>query len=199
MSFIISEEVMNRFLLPFALLLTVHLCSAQRTIPVNIEQLVRDAGMIVDAAVIRTETGKDPESGLLVTWVTLEVKENFYGASLSRITVKQYGGEADGIANYPTHLPRYTAGERSLLFLTAPSSIGMQSPVGMQQGKFLITEEGTAKKRIKNITMNPSLFSNLSRQSGMAKQLPSVRESDGSMDYEQFTALVRSTIKHIKQ
>lgn len=190
---------MNRFMLWLAVILLVSTSSAQRTIPLNIEQLVRDAGVIVDATVVKTETGKDPQSGFLVTWVTMDVKESFYGAEIGRRTFKQYGGEADGIANYPKHLPRYSSGERSILFLTAPSSIGMQSPVGMQQGRFSVMEEGTNKTRIKNLTLNPSLFKGLSSRQGLEKQIPAVSEQDGSMAYEEFTTLIRAYVQQLKQ
>jgi len=190
---------MNRFVLLFAVIALTSISTAQRTIPVNIEQLVRDAGVIVDATVVKTETGKDLQSGMLVTWVTIDVKESFFGAAQGQMTFKQYGGEADGLANYPKHLPRYTAGERSLLFLTAPSKIGMQSPVGMQQGKFAVISEGTTKTRIKNLTMNPSLFKGLTSSTKMQKQLPAMNENDGSLDYQEFTALLRTVVQQIKQ
>ncbi|MFA6439162.1 MAG: hypothetical protein WCX28_07635 [Bacteriovoracaceae bacterium] len=190
---------MNRFLVLFAVAAMVTASFAQRTIPLNIEQLVRDAGVIVDATVVKTETGKDQQSGLLVTWVTVDVLESFYGAKLGQMTFKQYGGEADGIANYPKHLPRYTAGERSLLFLTAPSTIGMQSPVGMQQGKFMVVKEGTAKTRIKNLMKNPTLFNGVSTQNGAQKRIPSFSNDDGSMDFEEFTSFIRSYVQQIKQ
>lgn len=190
---------MNRFLLLCTILFCSGIVNAQRTIPLNIEQLVRDAGMIVEATIVKTETGKDPQSGLLVTWVTMEVNEPFYGAQKGQVTFKQYGGEADGLANYPKHLPRYTAGERSILFLTAASSIGMQSPVGMQQGKFVVVTEGTTKTRIKNLTKNPSLFSNLTNRTVLEKRIPLSSDSDGSMDYQEFVSMLRTVVQQIKQ
>ncbi|NUN68738.1 MAG: hypothetical protein HUU02_03405 [Bacteroidetes bacterium] len=190
---------MKRFLLLLVVLLWTHTATAQRTIPLNIEQLVRDAGTIIDGTVTGTRTGKDPESGLLVTWVTMNVNESFHGAVNGTITFKQYGGEADGLANYPKHLPRYAQGERSILFLTAPSSIGMQSPVGMQQGKFMIVQEGTAKTVVRNLTKNPSLFTGLTVGKSLAKRAPASLEEDGTMDVEEFTSLVRSYVQLIKR
>ncbi len=190
---------MKRFLLLLAVVLWTHTASAQRTIPVNIEQLVRDAGTIVDGTVVSTRTGKDPETGFIVTWVTLKVNESFFGASEGTVTFKQYGGEADGLANYPKHLPRYSAGERSILFLTAPSSIGMQSPVGMQQGKFMIMKEGNAKTVVRNMTVNPSLFVGLRSSAALSKAIPAALDAEGSMDVEAFTSLVRSYVQQIKR
>lgn len=173
--------------------------SAQRSIPLNIEQLTQRAGVIVDATVMKTETGKDPQSGFLVTWVTVEVNENFFGASGKQYRFKQYGGEANGLANYPKHLPRYTAGERAILFLTGPSKVGMQSPVGMQQGVFALVKEGTAKTRIKNIELNPSLFKGITSAKGFEMNMSSYNETDGSMEYEEFAEMIRSYVRHIKQ
>ncbi len=190
---------MKRFITHCAMLLLVSVGYSQRTIPLNLEQLVREAGVIVDAEVVNVESGRDQESGLIVTWVTLNVHENFYGSQGKRITFKQYGGDAEGLANYPVHLPRYSKGERTILFLYKPSKVGMQSPVGMQQGKFIVQKTGTSKTRIKNLTLNPSLFKGLSDASISDGRISSLNETDGSLDFEEFTGLIRSFVSTIKQ
>jgi hypothetical protein len=169
---------------------------AQRTIPLSIDRLVKDAGVIIDATVVKTETGKDPQSGLLVTWVTVNVNENFFGVQGKEYTFKQYGGEANGIANYPAHLPRYSQGERSILFLTAPSKIGMQSPVGMEQGVFMVYEEG--KTKVKNSVINPSLLKGVAARKGFEKSISSYKKEDGSLDYGEFSQLIRSYVQQLK-
>ncbi|MFA6469223.1 MAG: hypothetical protein WCW35_10005 [Bacteroidota bacterium] len=190
---------MTRYTILLALLVAATVSFAQRTIPLNLEQLVKNAGSIVDATVVKTETGKDATSGLLVTWITLHVNENFYGAENEQYTFKQYGGEADGIAHYPAHMPRFTIGERTILFLNAPSKIGMQSPVGLQQGKFIVAAAGTGKFKVLNVTKNPSLYKGISSRKGMEKSISSYNAEDGSLEYGEFAQLIRSFVQQIKQ
>ena len=190
---------MTRYTILLSLLVAATISFAQRTVPLNLEQLVKSAGIIVDANVVKTQTGKDPDSGLLVTWITLNVNENFYGAGNGQYTFKQYGGEADGIANYPAHLPRYTQGERAIFFLTAPSKIGMQSPVGMQQGKFMVAEETAGTLKVMNASKNSSLFKGISSRKGLEKSISSYNREDGSLEYGEFAQLIRSFVQQIKQ
>jgi len=173
--------------------------NAQKTIPLNLERLVHDAGVIVSATVVKTETGRDPQSGLLSTWVTLDVNENFYGANEKQITFKQYGGEADGEAFYPMDIPQYKKDEQVILFLTAPSVIGMQSPVGMQQGKFVAQGLFSDKSmKVKNARMNPSLLEHVQLENTLTDGLKKSYNENGTLRYDQFAQSIRSLVKQIK-
>jgi hypothetical protein len=177
----------------------VSIMTAQRTIPLNLERLVRDAGVIVSATVLKTETGRDPQSGLLVTWVTISVNENFFGAAEHQVVFKQYGGEADGEAFYPMDIPRYVKGEQMILFLTAPSVIGMQSPVGMQQGKFIV--QGSFSDRdanVKNSRKNSALFDRVQLENSNGEDLKKSHREDGTLNYSRFTQSIRSLVQRIK-
>ncbi|MDP1677117.1 MAG: hypothetical protein Q8L88_09635 [Bacteroidota bacterium] len=179
--------------------LAITMMNAQKTIPLNLERMVRDAGIIVSATVVKTETGRDSQTGLLATWITLDVHENFFGANEKQITFKQYGGEADGEAFYPMDLPQYKKDEQVILFLTKPSSIGMQSPVGMQQGKFVA--EGVFSDNsthVKNMRTNPELFERVESGKGVTDGLKKSYKENGTLNYGQFAQSIRSLVQQIK-
>ncbi len=174
---------------------------AQRTIPMNLEQLVADAGMIFSGRVVEVRTGvRDPKTNLIVTYVTFDVQENLYGASGRRVTIKQYGGEADGIAFYPAGLPRYKEGEEVLLLLYGPSDIGMQSPVGMEQGKFSVgRDEKSGKRTVSSATGTQNLFKGMKNQKKITQKSWLRTKDPGVLDYDEFTATLRALIPVVKK
>ncbi|HAV23406.1 MAG: hypothetical protein A2X67_02425 [Ignavibacteria bacterium GWA2_55_11] len=166
---------------------------AQRTVPLTLEMIVGDAGTIVHCRVAGTETGRDPVSGLLVTWVTVDVRENFYGAPGMRFTFKQYGGEADGIVFRPADLPSYAKGEEMVLMLYPPAkTTGMQSPVGLGQGKFVVKATGNDGR--KSVTQAVST-------GALLKGMQNTRIKRGAgetMDFDSFTGTVRTLVRQVK-
>lgn len=173
---------------------------AQRAMPMNLEKLIADAGMIFSGRVAEVRSGvRDPQTGLVVTYVTFDVFESFYGAKGERITIKQFGGEVDGISYSPAGMPRYTVGEEVLLMLYAPSELGMQSPVGMEQGKFLIRKTTQGKKTVSSALGTRNLFKGV-RNKDRVTQKSWLRVQDpGPLDYDEFTATIRALIPVVKK
>lgn len=164
---------------------------AQRSIPLTLEGMVRQAGVIVHGRVVATETGKDPRTGLPATWTTVEVREGFYGVSGSTVRYKQYGGEADGMMTPTPDIPRLRTGDELILMLYPPSKqTGFQSPVGMAQGVFRIGQKGTTK-RVSQAISSPQLF----KTSGRPSAGPS---RDGSMELDDFAQIVRQVVREVK-
>lgn len=161
----------------------------------NLERMVRDAGQIFEGTVVESRTGtRDPATNLLVTYVTFDVHEDFYGANGSRVTIKQYGGEADGMAFYPKDVPRYVKGERVIMLLYGPSDIGMQSPIGLSQGRFLIrTNQADGHKTILSTAPEQQLFRGMNQSQALATNVMN-RGSDDSLDYDEFRHTLRGLI-----
>lgn len=172
---------------------------AQRSKPMNIEDLVKKSEVIIHGIVEKVESGKDAQSGLLVTYITINVYENFQGAQSSKYTFKQYGGKADGHLYFPAGSPRFTENEEVVLMLYPQSQKGMQSPVGMEQGKFsVVTDTRSGKKFVKNKTPNPNLFKHMKYPKTVAEKqwLKPVRiEKYG---FVEFAATVRTLVTTLK-
>jgi hypothetical protein len=173
---------------------------AQRTIPLNIEGLVRESAQIFAARVVDVSTGvRDEETGLMVTRITFAVQESFYGTPGSVVTMKQYGGEADGFSFYPAGLPRYRVGEEVIVMLHGPSDIGFQSPVGMEQGKFNISVDAKSGRRlVSNSLQNENLLTNL-RHPEKVKKKALLKKSPGPIEYADFASMLRSYILEFKR
>lgn len=167
---------------------------AQRTLPLKLEQIVRDAGTIVHGRVVSTETGKDPATGMLVTWVTVDVSENFYGAPGMRFTFKQYGGEADGLAFRLADMPTFAKDEEMVVMLYPPAKkTGMQSPVGMGQGKFSVKTTGLDGRK----SVTQSVYTGtLLKGSQRVRVIPG---ADSPMDFVSFTDAVRTLVRQTKR
>jgi hypothetical protein len=174
---------------------------AQRTIPMNLERLITDAGMIFSGRVVDVQTGtRDPQTNLIVTYVTFEVQENFYGTPSQRVTVKQYGGEADGLAFYPAGMPRYRVGEEVLMMMYGSSDIGMQSPVGMEQGKFTMkVDERSRTRMLQRAYGSQSLFKGLKHTDKVSRQSWLRDGETGPLNYDEFSSTIRALIPVLKK
>ncbi|MDI6803773.1 MAG: hypothetical protein QME58_07995 [Bacteroidota bacterium] len=172
---------------------------AQRSKPMNIEDLVKKSEVIIHGIVEKVESGKDAQSGLLVTYITINVYENFNGAQTGKYTFKQYGGKADGLVYFPAGSPRFTENEEVILMLYPQSTKGMQSPVGMEQGKFsVVIDNRSGKKFVQNKTPNPNLFKHLKNPKTVSnkKWLKPVRIE--KYDYVEFAETVRKLVSTLK-
>lgn len=172
---------------------------AQRSKPMNIEDLVKKSEVIIYGVVEKVESGKDSQSGLLVTYITINVYENFYGAVTGKYTFKQYGGKADGLVYSPAGIPRFNENEEVVLMLYPQSKKGLQSPVGMEQGKFsVVTDKPSGKKFVQNKIPNPNLFKHLKNPKAVYNKqwLESVKVV--KFDYAEFAETVRTLVTTLK-
>lgn len=186
----------------FILFLVFCTCNltAQRSVSMNIERLVRDAGMIFAGRVINVETGeRDKDMNLFVTHYTFLVTEKMYGVESDTIVINQYGGEADGQEFYPKGVPRFYEGEDVLVFFYPPSKIGMSSPVGMDQGKFMIRYSEKEKRLVvANKLGNENLFRGVKRVDKIAETEWLKMRKPGELPYSEFSETVRELIEEIK-
>lgn len=172
---------------------------AQRTVRMNLEQMVIEAGIIVRGTVVSTNTLKDPDTGILSAFVTLDVSENFFGAKEGWMTLKMLAPRTAGGARKFTELPEYTPGQENIVLLHAPSEIGFTSPVGMIQGTFtVITDSRTGEKTIRNGVDNARLFSGIKNYSALAKD-SWLSESQEPIEVENFSATIRSFVTLLKK
>jgi hypothetical protein len=123
---------------------------ASRVLPMNLPQLVEDAGKIFLGKCIEVRSGKDPDTGLIVTWITFEVSKGIKGDPGETETIKQLGGTHEGLT-VTSFTPTFRVGEEVLLFVYPASAVGLTSAVGLHQGKFNVyTEERTGKRKVTN-------------------------------------------------
>jgi hypothetical protein len=126
-----------------SILLPAH---ATSVLPMYLDEIVDTAAVAFQGTVIENRTAKD-ESGRIVTYTTFQVQEALKGTPGVTYTIKQIGGElpAEGI-QYRVHgIPRFGVGQHVVVFLYGVSKAGFSSPVGLEQGRFFVSEDGDGK------------------------------------------------------
>ena len=140
--------------LPFVGLVLLYIAApaakASRVLPMNLPELVEDAGKIFVGKCIQVKSGRDPSTGLIVTWVTFEVSRGIKGDVGETETFKQIGG-TDEELTLSSFTPAFRVGEEVLLFIYPESPVGLTTAVGLHQGKFNIyTDKKTGKRKVTN-------------------------------------------------
>jgi hypothetical protein len=114
----------------------------------SLERVTLEADRIVHATIVDVQPGRD-DTGLPATWITVDAVEALKGTAAGRFVIKQFGVGgplADGTVMRIAGLPRYTAGEEVVLFLRPNSRLGFTSPVGLDQGVYKVSEDGSASR-----------------------------------------------------
>ena len=189
---------MKKILVVFACCaLAVQTGAAQRTIRMNLERLIQDAGIIIRGTVTAVESRPDKQTGYRATFVTLRVDENFYGAPDNEVTFKVYAGRSGKVRL--ADMPRFAPGEEVYSMWYKPSAAGFSSPVGMGQGKFSMSAADPSGKRyVKNGVSNRSLFTGMKHGSALAKG-NWMKESSPQVEVSDFESTVRSLVSILKK
>jgi len=112
---------------------------ATSVLPLGLDRIVGDATVAFQGTVTDMRAEKDPQTGFIVTNVTFRVDDALKGPVGTTYTLKQVGGRLPTGETYRIEgVPAYTVGQSYVVFLTAPSSIGLSSPVGLAQGRFAV-------------------------------------------------------------
>ncbi len=103
-------------------------------LPVNLEEMTESAGLIVVGRCADVVPHRGAGAWFPEVEVTVVAREVLKGTVAGpRITFRQIDLEG--------RKPRFVVGEDLLLFLYPPSGLGLTSPVGMTQGRFVITRD----------------------------------------------------------
>jgi hypothetical protein len=129
---------------------------AQPSTPVlpGLGQLTRSSGYIFDGTVMSVEpVAQDLSNGLAAVQITFRVEQAIRGVRGGQVLVIR---EWAGLWNSGE---RYRPGERLLLFLYSPSSLGLTSVVGGPFGRFPVDSGGNAvfeKGRVPALSFDPA-------------------------------------------
>jgi hypothetical protein len=181
---------------------------AFRMVPMNLAEMSAAAERIVVGVCLAREEGEQPVSpggpSVRYTQYTFQVSDRIKGAGNATLTIRQVrfgqrrsslNGEA--VQHEILPLPDYQPGQEVLLFLGGDSSLGLTSPVALDQAVFDV-EVQDGRKILKHRFKNRMLFRDMpARQFGVSRELSSdetslfsVREGE-PLPYEAFLGLVR--------
>lgn len=200
---------MKRFAMLVSLMSSLLMASQSfglTVLQLNLEQLTGLSEKVFVGRCTDVQQEKDAK-GRDVLKVTFDVEQMLKGAPEDRVTFRQLGlingGDDFGTApadarvqSLDRDLPHYTVGEESIVFLSAPGGSGVTAPVGLDQGKFAVTESA-GLKTVSNASGNRGLFIGADK-SPKLKSL-SLTSSDksmmnangGALPYDAFVSLVK--------
>ncbi len=127
---------------------------------VNLAEMTSHAGRIIHGRVVDVRASVHPQQPrMAVTLIKLQVIEMLKGGAAHEVTFMQYGTSTQ---QYVAHLPKYSVGEEVVLFLYPESKLGLTSPVGQGQGKFVVRNDSRSGQRVlQNEQLNAALFARL--------------------------------------
>ena len=117
--------------------------SATTVLPLDLGQVIDHSAVAFQGTCIDNRTGRDPQTGMLVTMTTFRVDDVLKGElGAATYTIKQIGGSDAGTnLHFKVHgVPKYSVGESYVLFMNGVSTAGFTSPVGLSQGRFVIQD-----------------------------------------------------------
>ncbi|MBI2980871.1 MAG: hypothetical protein HYY44_00950 [Deltaproteobacteria bacterium] len=168
----------------------------------NLEHLVSFSEKVFLGRCLEVKETEDL-NGRPVQFVTYEVIETLKGPPEKTVTFKQIRlgeGRQQGEVSTTTalsDLPTYKVGEENVIFLSGESDIGLTAPVGLLQGKFLVTSTASGEKKVTNGLKNKGLVSGLSKSPKVKSLRLTSREKKAlekpaeTIPYEDFKSLVR--------
>ena len=115
---------------------------ATSVLPLDLGQVIDQAVVAFQGTAVDVKTGKDPQTGMLVTLTTFRVDDVLKGSVPAMYTIKQIGGTdaSAGLTFKAYGVPSYTVGQSYVLFMNGVSSAGFTSPVGLHQGRFQVVD-----------------------------------------------------------
>jgi len=165
------------------------------TRPQNIAELTEEAAVVIRGTVVRAQVEPHPQYRRLTTVVvTLQVKETLKGSTGETYTFRQYVWD---VRDRRSGLD-YRKGQQVLLLLTAPSALGLSSPVGLEQGRFRIERDAQGREYAANGHGNAGLLRGLDRaaeQKGIPLSGPQARlvtqHRSGAISLDELRGLIR--------
>jgi hypothetical protein len=165
----------------------------------NLVDLIRLSQTIISGTVSSVADGIDAR-GIPYTEVSLEIDESIKGQATGSYTFRQFGlmaprpaGEGRVMMPAPLEFPRFTSGEKVLLFLPPPAAwSGLQTSVGLEAGKFTINPG-----RAENGNANQGVFQSVSLDPGLAVEsdLRIFATEIGAVNPDSLSSLVRRAVQ----
>jgi hypothetical protein len=163
--------------------------------PVNLAYLSQRADIIMQGRI--TKVSQEPMPGypnIPTIAVTINVDQSLRGAAAKTYTFREAL-----IGQRPKNAKRtYGVGQHLLIFLPSPSQYGLSSPIGMGQGRFLISQDSAGKTTVMNEYSNAGLFRDVDKAvSSAGKQLTASQRrlaasERGPVALDEFVSLVKS-------
>jgi hypothetical protein len=165
-----------------------------RVVSRTLLELQQEAALIVHGNVVSATVAPHPRYGNLDTvLVTLRVKEAVKGPAAGTYTFRQFIWDPRDARD----AAGYRKGQELLLLMHAPNEHGLSSPVGLGQGRFVITRNAKGEARAVNGHGNAGLFRDLQNAPERQRALSTrargaIGGAGGAVDLEALKEILRS-------
>jgi hypothetical protein len=109
-------------------------------VPLSREALVRQSDVVVRCAAVARKSAWNAQHTQILTWTTLRVDEYLKGSGPTELTLRQLGGEVEGVTTEIPGDAHVGPGERAVLFLRRGD--GVVFLTALAQAAYLVTEKG---------------------------------------------------------
>jgi len=190
----ISKMGKRHFLAFLLALAAAFPAAATSVLPVGLDKMVADASVAFEGTCSGNRTERDPATNLVATYTTFAVHDVLKGQVGATYEIKQIGGSIPGGLTYKVDgVPRFREGQDYIVFLPGVSAAGFSSPVGLEQGRFVVTPTTNGRE-----VANGRDFRDLTAGIPAGDLPPSLQQQakrGGAMrrlDIDEFKQLVRS-------
>ena len=174
--------------------------STPLTVPMNLARMVDESENVVLARVSALHAEPHPQfQNLNTVVVTLEIIEPLKGSPGNQLVFRQYAPGFGAIGG--KSMLGYAVGQEIVLLLRKPSAEGMTSPVGFEQGSFLVARDAAGNRSVRNGMDNAALFDGIDASSpGLKARLSPALQTvvaehrNGPIPYDQFKSIVAAQI-----
>lgn len=165
--------------------------------PLNLVQLTDRSQLIVRGYILSANFEPHPDMARLRTVVVkVKISETLKGSAPKVYSFRQFVWDIRDRFD----LAGYRKGQEVLLMMNNPSEVGLSSPVGLEQGRFLIVSDRDGNKRVVNGHANAGLFTGMiaelqRRKITLRPELTSVMQRTGPVGTAEFAELVRLLVQ----
>jgi hypothetical protein len=180
-----QKAFLYAFMLAAFSLLDLRPAQAQRgalTMPRNLTELSSKADRIIQGRVVAARVEPHPDYHNLKTiLITLEVEDALKGGASKTFTFRQFIWDIRDASD----IAGYRIGDEVLLFMNRPTSLGLSSPVGLEQGRFRITKDHNGESVALNGSGNAGLMNSVVESGALTISKLSPRSRTSIQSYKQ--------------
>ncbi len=174
----------------FALMLCIDSAAFAQQRSLSLQEVVDAAGAIFSGKVTKIWCERDAATGFIVTYTQVEVQDAVRGAHGGRFTFKQYGGSHGGLRVVIPDMSYFSEGEEVVAFLYPASSLGLTSPVGINEGKLAVRlDPDTGKRMVYGNFLHVKMLEPVLGKS--VQPLATTTMATPIMEYDRFMSIVR--------
>jgi len=195
-----SRQTVRRIWLPALLacvLFSFGPAQASRVRPINIEEMAQRADRIFTGRCVGVRTAFDRDLGQVVTYATFMTRRTAKGSAHGTVTIRMLGDQMDdgGPGRGADGVPRFREGEEVVLFLYGDSRRGLTSPVGLGQGKFVVSKDKQGRRQALNALGNETLLRSLSPRALQKLGDLATRPAHGGIDPDALLDMVQRIVE----